>query len=63
MTTYHELLKILDVEAPKRVTLILPNPIEEIFPEKQKAAVLPSQEILLKKEYENMVAAAFDGHR
>ena len=61
MKNYTDLIKALEKqETQTRVTLILPHPIEEIFPEKQRVDVSSSQEALLKKDYENLVATAFD---
>lgn len=63
MPTYLDLLKYLEQEAPKRLVLVLPHPIEEIFPEEKEEPIVPSQQDILKKNYENLIADAFEEKR
>lgn len=60
MPTYQDLVKSLENELTKRIALVLPHPIEEIFPDKPHDAIAKSQADILQKDYESLVVAAFN---
>ena len=59
MPTYQDLVKSLENEPLKRIALVLPHPLEEIFPDRPHDPIAKSQTDLLQKNYESLVAAAF----
>jgi hypothetical protein len=66
MPTYSDLLKLFEEATRDNVTLVLPHPIEEIFPEKvpsarsgQAAGGEGTPDELLKKAYEDLVNTTF----
>lgn len=60
MSTYQDLVKSLENEPTKRIELVLPYPMEEIFPDTPRDTNAKSQADLLQKNYESLVAAAFN---
>lgn len=73
MPTYVDLLKLLEEVPEHRTQLVLPHPLEEIFPEKIRIDTQPGPQVpwvepsvdehrnLLKKTYEDLVTATFEG--
>lgn len=74
MPTYVDLLKLLEEAPARRAQLVLPHPLEEIFPEKLRMETQPEPHVpwverpsvnehqeLLKKTYEDLVTATFQG--
>jgi len=67
MPEYIDLLKLFEDATKNQVTLVLPHPLEEIFPEKMAKVVRTSppqsadatQRDLLKKAYEDLVNTTF----
>lgn len=52
---------MLEREISSNFVLVLPRPVEEIFPEKPEASPeFPNHEAL-KKDYESLVSTAFAG--
>jgi len=75
MPTYVDLLKLLETAGEHRTTLVLPHPIEEIFPDKVNELDQPPQpdmpwvsqpkendlEKILRQKYEDLVTSTFEG--
>jgi hypothetical protein len=73
MPTYVDLLKLLEATTERHEKLVLPHPLEEIFPDlvpsERHEPPIPWVELqhkteiedLLKKKYEDLVTSTFEG--
>ena len=61
MAKYPDLIKMLERDAPKHFELVLPRPVEEIFPEEGNPIQSTHHNEALKKNYESLITTAFAG--
>lgn len=60
MPTYLDILKSLESEQRKRVEAVLPQPIEEIFPDLQENPAEKAHQDLMKRDYQSLVEATLE---
>lgn len=59
MADYPDLLKIFEEVEQRKTDVVLPRPLEEIFPEQATTAPDDAHRDLMKKDYEDLVSSAF----